>query len=285
MTDKPIAIMYFSATEVTKICAEAIHKELEHQGADAQLINVTSYASRQRTFDFDRYAGIILGFPVYGDFAPNVINEWIPTLHGNGTSCAMFCTYGARTSGYAHFHTLQLLRQAGFRVLFSAEFLGRHTFNLAGWQVLPNRPDENDLAVAHEYANLALERFAQDAPEELRLQKPFAYNLVVHSMQNAPENTEREWTNPFRFTETCQMCRLCETECPNQAFDADSGLSDPVRCIKCQHCVYICPDKALKIDDRMKAAYQRFLQDWHLTEDIMQAKQSKIITAAWQAAG
>lgn len=284
MSDMSIAIVYFSATHVTKMCAEAIQQELQSKGADTQLINVTSYASRQKEFVFDHYTGAIFGFPVYGDFAPNVIDEWIPTLHGNGTSCAMFCTYGARTSGYAHFHTLQLLRQAGFRVLFSAEFLGRHTFNLAGWQVLPDRPDEGDLAVAREYANLALERFAQDAPEELHLQKPFAYNLVVHSMQNTPENAERGWTNPVRFTETCQMCRRCETECPNQAFDADTGLSDPSRCIKCQHCVYICPDNVLKVDERMKDAYTDFLKDWHLTEDIMQAKQSKIISTAWQAA-
>ncbi len=284
MINKPMAIFYFSATDVTKICAETIQNELVQNDADAQLINVTSYTSRQKSFNFGQYAGVIIGFPVYGDFAPSVINEWLPTLHGDNTPCAMFCTYGARTSGYAHFHTQQLLQQAGFRVLFSAEFLGRHTFNLAGWQVLPDRPDENDLAVARAYANLARERFAQDAPEELHLQKPFAYNLVMHSMQHEPQNTERGWTHPVRFTDTCQMCRRCETECPNQAFDADRGLSDPARCIRCQRCVYICPDKALKVDDRMKGAYQNFLQDWHLTETSMQTKRSKIITASWQAA-
>jgi len=34
----------------------------------------------------------------------------------------------------------------------------------------------------------------------------------------------------------------------------------------------------------MKAAYEAFLADWHLNDEIMNAKQSKIITAAWQAA-
>ena len=56
----------------------------------------------------------------------------------------MFFTYGGRTTGYAHFHTKLLLEQAGFQVQFSAEFLGRHTFNLAGWRVLPHRPDERE---------------------------------------------------------------------------------------------------------------------------------------------
>jgi len=80
------------------------------------------------------------------------------------------------------------------------------------------------------------------------------------------------------------MCRDCETECPTQAFDADMGLSDPERCIECMHCVYICPDEVLKVDERMKDAYEGFLTSWHLTEDMMNAKKSKIITEAWQTA-
>jgi hypothetical protein len=49
------------------------------------------------------------------------------------------------------------------------------------------------------------------------------------------------------------------------------------------HCVYICPDRVLTVDDRMKDAYYSFLKDWNLTEEMMAQKQSKIITAAWQA--
>lgn len=80
------------------------------------------------------------------------------------------------------------------------------------------------------------------------------------------------------------MCRDCENECPTGAFDADTGLSDPEICIECMHCVYLCPDKVLQVDERMKAAYEGFLTNWHLTEEMMQAKQSKIITQSWQAA-
>ena len=80
------------------------------------------------------------------------------------------------------------------------------------------------------------------------------------------------------------MCRDCETECPTQAFDAEMGLSDPERCIACMHCVYICPDEVLKVDERMKDVYEEFLTFLHLTEDMMNAKKSKIITEAWQTA-
>jgi hypothetical protein len=49
-------------------------------------------------------------------------------------------------------------------------------------------------------------------------------------------------------------------------------------------CVYICPDQVIKVDDRMEAFYGRFLDYWHLTEEMMGAKRSRIITQAWQAA-
>ena len=80
------------------------------------------------------------------------------------------------------------------------------------------------------------------------------------------------------------MCRDCETECPARAFDAETGLSDPSRCIECMRCVYICPDGVIKTHERVQAAYEGFLAHWHLTEDMMAAKKSKIITEAWQAA-
>lgn len=279
-----IAIVYFSATNVTKTYSEVIKKELSLRGCAAQLINVTPYSSRKEFLPVDNFHGFVFGFPVFADFAPSVINEWIPTLDGQGRKCAMFFTYGARTSGYAHFHTKLLLEKAGFCVHCSAEFLGRHTFNIAGWRVLPDRPDERDFAVARKFAAVVLERFLHDSPKVFALQKPFGYNRVLASLKQSKKSTERGWCHPVRFLKECRMCRLCETECPNQAFCADMGLSDPSQCIKCMHCVYICPDKALKIDDRMKEAYYSFLDDWHLTEEIINEKKSKIITASWQAA-
>jgi NAD-dependent dihydropyrimidine dehydrogenase PreA subunit len=283
MADLKIALVYFSATDVTHTYVQIIRQGLLDQGSTVQTFNVTAYASRQNPRSFDGFDGVIFGFPVFSDFAPSVINEWLPTLDGQGKRSALFFTYGGRTTGYAHFHSKLLLEQAGFRVLFSAEFLGRHSFNVGGWQIIPERPNAQDLAVAGEYAALAIERFAQESPAVFRLQKPFGYNQVMASLENPPEITERQWRNPIRAADECSMCRDCETECPTQAFDADSGLSNPRTCIGCMHCVYICPDKVLKVDD-MKGVYPAFLSNWHVTEEMMNAKKSRIITESWQAA-
>jgi ferredoxin len=248
------------------------------------LFNVTPYAVRQRALPLEGFDCFIFGLPVFSDFAPQVINEWLPTLDGRGRRCALFLTYGGRTTGYGHFHTMLLLEKAGFEVLFTAEFLGRHSMNACGWEILPNRPDESDFAVARDYADLAIAKFTQDSPQVLHLQKPFQYPNAVEMLAQPPASPERRWTNPIRSAQTCSMCMRCATECPAAAFNAESGLSDPIKCIECMHCVYICPDRSVAVDGGFRDYYPHFLSKWHLTEDRMQAKQSRIITDFLQAA-
>lgn len=283
MAHLKLALVYFSATDVTHSYAQTIRQGLIERGCTVQTFNVTSYTSRRNSLSPDDYDGLIFGFPVFADFAPSVINEWLPTLNGKGKRCAQFFTYGGRTTGYSHFHTKLLLERAGFQVVFTAEFLGRHSFNVGGWKNIPDRPNADDLAVAKEYAALAVERFSGEAPADFRLQKPFGYNQVMAALENKGEVAERHWTNPVRVPEGCSMCRECETECPAKAFNADTGLSNPATCIGCMHCVYICPDKALRVDE-MKAVHESFLSNWHITEEMMNAKKSRIITESWQAA-
>jgi ferredoxin len=284
LADYRIALVYFSATHVTHTYAGVIRQALLDHGGEVPLFNVTAHASRQKALPIDDFDGLIFGFPVFADFAPSVINAWLPTLNGQGKRCAMFFTYGGRTTGYAHFHTKLLLEQAGFQVLFSAEFPGRHSFNVGGWRILTDRPNEDDFGVAREYAALAIKRFADKAPAVFRLQKPFGYHHVMTLLKNKRQKARREWSRPRRTADECCMCRDCETECPTQAFNADTGLSDPQRCIECMHCIYICPEQVIKVDERMKDAYAEFLAFWHLTEDMMNAKKSKLITESWQAA-
>jgi NAD-dependent dihydropyrimidine dehydrogenase PreA subunit len=179
---------------------------------------------------------------------------------------------------------MRLLQEVGFKVLLSAEFLGRHTFNVGGWQILPERPNEADFIIAREFAAKAYERFSSKPTYIFKLQKPFGYHQAIKAYQERPKPNKRGYTHPIRVTEQCSMCRDCETECPTQAFNAESGTSDPEICIECMHCLYICPDEVIEIDKRMKDVYADFLATWHVTESMMENKQSKIISESWEAA-
>ena len=279
-----ITIYYFSATQVTQIYAEVISQALYRKGSDVDSINLISPDSRRSTFPNQDCHGVIFGFPVYSDFAPSVINDWLPTLDGRGKRCTMFFTYGGRTTGYAHFHTKLLLERAGFEVFLTAEFLGRHSFNHAGWSILPDRPNQADLAVASEYALLALDLFTQDNPPILKLQKPFGYSRAVAELTAKKDWEEFTWPQPHRTTEICSMCFLCEEECPTQAFDTITGLPDCDACILCMHCLWICPEQVIGVFHREKVTTQEFLNYCHLDEAMLAEKKSKTIKEHWQTA-
>jgi len=276
-----LALVYFSATDMTRTYARIIRDEIHTCESSAKLIDVTSYSSRQNLLSFDNYDGVLFGFPVFADFPPAVFDDWLPALDGKGKPAAMYFTYGGRTPGYAHYHTLELLKQGGFQVLFSAEFLARHSFNTFGWNAAANRPNEDDTDLARVYARLALEKFALESPEPLVLQRPFAYRLALEDHERMKASTEPRWAQPYRAAETCSMCRLCETECANQSFNADTGLADPQTCIECLHCLYICPDKVLVVGEDVLHSYDAFLDHFNLTETMINAKKSKLITEFW----
>jgi NAD-dependent dihydropyrimidine dehydrogenase PreA subunit/flavodoxin len=271
-----IAIIYFSATNVTRSYAKVIHRHLNLNHADAHLFDITPYIARQSHLPVNQYDFFIFGFPVFADFSPLVIHDWIPTIEGMGKKCTQFFTYGARSSGHAHYHTAKILTEANFRVMLSAEFLGRHTFNIAGWTAIPDRPNNTDFALAQQFADLSLSAFLNKEAPEYTPPQLDGYDESFQRLQSRLPKTERAYTNPTRVKENCRMCRLCETQCPTLAFNADTGLSNPATCIECMHCVCICPDNAIQADARMKDVYPEFLKRYHLTDEIMAAKQGLI---------
>jgi ferredoxin len=277
-----IALAFFSATHVTKLICEAIQRGLTRRGVEARLFDITPFAARQTPLPVGDFDGFVFGYPVFADFPPTVVNDWLASLRGDGKPCALAVTYGGRAVGHAHYHGLALLRDAGFRVLFTAEFLGRHSFNVAGWHLLPGRPDQRDFAVADEFARLLLEHATPGSPATLSLQKPPGYDEALASLRNKQRGPDRGPCNPVRTVE-CSRCGTCVEECPTQAIDLETGMSDPRLCIECMHCVYLCPEKALKVDDHVGAIYPMFLQRFQLTEELAEQKQSRIITTAAEA--
>jgi menaquinone-dependent protoporphyrinogen IX oxidase len=87
-----VAIVYFSGTAVTKSYAEVIHARLKEPGCNAELIDITPYSARREPLPVESFNGIVFGFPVYADFPPRVINEWLPTLKGDGKPYAASMT-------------------------------------------------------------------------------------------------------------------------------------------------------------------------------------------------
>jgi len=239
---------YFSPTGNTRHIARVISERLGDLGADVTDMDITSHESRNASLMLNEYDAFLIGAPIHSHRAPRIVREWLKTLSGGGKKAAMFFTYGGFTVHPTHHNTWEILTNAGFDVIASAEFLGKHTFNIGGWAAVPTRPDATDDDVARQYAEKLFPRFSgedsgrvgelpntDDTEEYLDAIEQFRFRAVTQL--------------PSRDGAECGLCMECERICPSGAMDAARGSADPNTCIACLGCVAVCPEGALSIND------------------------------------
>jgi ferredoxin/flavodoxin len=269
-----LGLLYFSATGNTEKISRVIKNRLEEFGCTVDMIDITPLSSRKGGFDCTSYDALILGAPVHSWRIPRVVREWLPNLSGDGKKCAIFLTYGGFQINPAHYTTSQLLQKQGFSVVSSAEFLAFHTFNIGGWKAMEGRPDESDIAVAREYAEIIYARFSGEDPSLVgELEKTSHPEELLDKIEGFRFRILTQV--PTRQGADCCMCRECEEFCPTGAIDAMTGETDPSRCIACLGCVLRCPEGVLMIND-MTPSWELKLKGEHITEEEMNGKKSRI---------
>ncbi len=265
----------FSATGNTATMGQAISRRLGELGAEVDWRDITTPEGRKAPVDMASYDAAVFGTPIHSMRSPRVAREWLAGLDGQGKKCATYFTFGGFQVHPTHSTTQKILREAGFAVAASAEFPGAHTFNLGGWQVMTDRPNQADLAVAVEYAQAIFDRFSgQDAGVVGDLD-PGAYSeeqLDQFEMLRYKAVSQL----PTRQGAECQLCYLCQEQCPTGAMDAEAGqVTEPSLCIACLRCVKDCPDQALKVNDLTPLLAMKMKND-NETDDTLRAKQSKM---------
>ncbi|MBN1534101.1 MAG: EFR1 family ferrodoxin [Spirochaetes bacterium] len=269
-----LLLCYFSATGNTAAVAREVGRACTGLGMEVEERDITPLAAREERADLSPYDAFIFGAPIHSWRAPRVVRQWLRSLDGAGRRCALFLTYGGFGVHPAHHSTKGILEERNFRVVASAEFPGPHTFNLGGWRAMMGRPDENDFAMAREYAAAICRRFSGEDPallgemettshteQELDSIEAFRFKILTQL--------------PTRLGRECSMCMRCEEHCPTGAISAATGEADRERCIACLGCVSVCPEGALKIND-MTGSWQFKLQMEKITEEGIAAKRSRI---------
>ncbi|MBN1573717.1 MAG: EFR1 family ferrodoxin [Deltaproteobacteria bacterium] len=269
-----ILIPFFSATENTARIAEVIRKRLESLGAGVEELDITPRGSRASGLDLGPYDAVIFGAPIHSNRAPRVVREWLMILDGGGKKCSTFFTYGGFTVHPTHYSTQQILKKKNFVQVSSAEFLGKHTFNLGGWKALPDRPDKSDFAVAEKFAEETYKRFTGEDNDVLgEMEKTNHTEEYLDEIEGVRFRAVTQL--PTRGGEECSMCMKCEELCPTNAMIAEIGEAEAGKCIACLRCVDVCPDGALKIND-LSHIWPIKLQMENETEETIRNKESKI---------
>jgi len=268
-----IAIVYFSATGNTEIIANVVKEKLIETQTTIEEINIANYSVRNSLKDFEKYDALIFGFPIHYWRAPRLIREWLRILDGKGIKCSVFFTYGGLHVGAAHYDIRNILDGQNFDLVASAEFLGKHTYNLAGWNLMETRPNDDDLKIAREFALISYKRFKEDDTGRTQFEKPKQSSEEIDTMELT---AKRAIPSPFREVNECSRCGTCEEVCPVNAMDKEKGKPNREICIRCLRCVVNCPDEVLKMKD-MSAQFQLMQQQCKLNEEKLRTKKSKIL--------
>lgn len=269
-----VLLAFFSATGNTAQMAEVIREKFIELGVEVDMLDITSYSDRHGEVDLGPYDAFILGAPIYSNRAPRIVREWLETLDGKGKRSSTFFTYGGFDVHPTHYLTRKILEGQGFVLVSSAEFLGKHTFNLGGWSAMVDRPDQTDFDVAREYVEETHKRFIGEntgTPGELEKTKYTEKELDDFENFRFMVVTQL----PTRGGEECSMCMKCEEMCPTQAMNAENGEAERDKCILCLRCVSNCPEGALKIND-LSSFWPIKLEMHRETGETIRKKKGKI---------
>lgn len=266
-----IGLIYFSPTENTAKVAAVVKKKLIELNNEVREFNITNYSERQKPLDLDQFEAFMFGFPIYYYRAPRLIREWLTTLEGQGRICSVFFTYGGVHVGIARQDIKDILTNQNFKLISIAKFVAKHTYNLSGWSVNMDHPNEEDLEVAEEYTLKTYEKFTMEESEIVNL-KPQKY--TAEEVDQIETMTKRAIPSPMRQGNECSMCRTCEELCPANAMNADKGKPNRRTCIRCFRCVANCPDNVLRSID-MLPHYALLKKETKLTDEIINGKKSK----------
>ncbi len=268
-----VVLFYFSATENTAKIAHIIKNKLVKLNSEVKEYNITSKNDREKEIDLKSYDAALFGFPIYALRIPEPAREWLPHINGRGKKCGMFFTYGGVTRGIAHYETKEILERQNFKVIASADFPMSHTYNLGGWKLNLNRPNERDIKIAEKFAEILYNRFSANRDFLFTIPKP---DFDKTKLKTSKHLVKHGVPPPIFQKENCNLCQICEDLCPTGAIDIYNGVIDKNLCLHCFRCIINCPEGALKAPD-LNQQFQVFKEMNKLTVEIINNKKSKIL--------
>lgn len=224
MSKQNIKAIFFSATDTTRRCVEAVAEAME------MSISVSiNLADRNIGLpELNKNDVAIIAAPVYGGRIPALEADKLKCLKGNGAKVIAMVVYGNRDYDDALLELTDILTEIGCKIFAAAAFIGQHSiFPKVG----TSRPDKSDLEKLAEFGRqckVALVSDTRNTPLSLKGNYPYKKygGVPVHPVGNQKD---------------CHKCGICAEKCPVEAISVESPWeTDAHKCISCGRCIAVC---------------------------------------------
>ena len=231
MNIQKVYAIYFSPTGATKSVIKSMLSEFD---IPQEVIDLTSYESRNNSYLFNEDELVFIGIPVYGGRVPITAENRIKLLKGNNTPIVLVATYGGIHYSNVLHELQQIVNPNGFMTIAAAAVIAEHNaINIdPNIKIAAGRPDAQDLSAISAFANQAYMK---------ALQLDGFKNLVIKG--KIPVFHRNKYPAFPYGDKKCNKCGICIKLCPVQA------ISDPRKkagqgCIHCMRCTKHCPQHA-----------------------------------------
>ena len=237
-------IYYFSGTGNTKVVATLIHDLFigaEHTG---EMVNIPDILKGKRTVPDHKGAVIGLAYPIHAGDAPDIMYRFVSHLPmGNMENVFILNT----AADFVHLN--DATAKSLIKKLYKKQYQPFYERTIVmGCNFLMKYDDR----FVKQLYQSAIDKSRVMSEEILagkkRMRPAGALLRLIARLGHAGETFgARLYGRGLKSTDNCTHCEKCVRECPVDNIIDDKGkIRFGWKCIWCMHCVYTCPDNAIR---------------------------------------